>query len=128
LFASTVAVGAEPSAVPPTGYGALLGQLIIVVAVVCGLAYVVLRFGVKRLVAPRSNGPMEIIGRLAVGPGRSILVVRVGTRHLVLGSSEAGFTHLAELEADEVDSFVTVPDEGRPVRFRDFLQNAKGEG
>jgi flagellar biosynthetic protein FliO len=98
----------------------MLAQLVLVVIGVCGLAYLLLRYGLKRLVSPdRSGGVMEVVSRLPVEPRRSILVVRIGERHLVIGSSEAGFTQLAELDewpdtaADAPRSFRDILGKGR---------------
>lgn len=86
------------------GYGWLLFRMIVLLAIVCIFAYVVLRWGVRRFVAPdRQVGPMSVVARLPVEPRRSILLIKVGDRCMVVGSSEAGMTSLGEIPADELD-------------------------
>jgi flagellar biogenesis protein FliO len=48
---------------------------------------------------------MEILSRLGVGPNRSIMVVRVGPRFLVIGSTETGISLLSELSEEEARDF-----------------------
>ena len=99
--------GAEPAPVAPAGYGALLFQTMLVLAGVCALAFVSLRWGLRRFVSAdgRDHGAMQVVARLPVEPRRSVLVVKVGARHLILGSSEAGFQALGELDDDEALQF-----------------------
>lgn len=108
--------GAMPSEtvaprVAPSGYGALLFQLVIVVVGVCLLAYLILRFGVKRFLVPDSTeeGAMEVVARLPLEPRRSVVVVRVGSRHIIVGSSENGLSSLGELSDEELHYFDREP-------------------
>lgn len=85
-------------------YGWLLLRTLLVLAAVCALAYAILRWGLRRFVpstTPRATD-LEVIERLGVAPKQSLLLVRAGSRHLLIGSSEAGLQHLAELSADEL--------------------------
>lgn len=63
---------------------------------------------------------MRVIARLPVEPRRSVLIVRIGPRHLILGSSEAGFQPLGELDEDEARAFEKTTDE-RTRSFADVL-------
>ena len=106
------AAGRAPLAEPqapgprPEGYGSLLLKLVISLGAVCLLAYLAIRFGLKRLMPDASRGgKMEVLGRLPLEPRRTLLVVRVGKKHLVLASSEAGVHPVAELSADEAAAF-----------------------
>ncbi len=106
------------------GYGALLFQLVLVVIGVCALAYVILRFGLKRLIAPEGKGgPMEVVSRLPLEPRRSILLVRVGERHLIVGSSEAGLSTLGELDEWEPEAA-----ESSPSKFATLLRRTTADG
>lgn len=105
-FLPAIAFAAEPIA--PTGYGPLLIKMILILAGVCVLAWVSLRWGLRRFVAPgQSHNPaMEVVARMAIEPRRSLLVVRIGPRHLVLGTSEAGIQPLTELAPAEAESLL----------------------
>jgi flagellar protein FliO/FliZ len=98
----------EPSAASPTSnYGAMLLKMIVSVALVCLLAYAILRWGLGRLVGNvQADEHMDVLGRLAVGPNRQILVVRVASRFLVVGSTETEISVLTELSEDEATAFL----------------------
>ncbi len=114
----TAALAAEP--VAPSGGAALLLQTLFVLAGVCVLAYAVLRWGLKRFVAPdgASGGAMRVVARLPLEPRRSIIVVDVAGRNIVLGSTEAGFQSLGELSQEEAARLATTP---KDRSFRDIL-------
>lgn len=93
-------------AAPSTDYGGMLLKMIVSVALVCLLAYAILRWGLSRLVGgDQTTGQMEVLGRLAIAPNRSILVVRVGPRYLVVGSGETGISILSELSEQEAVNY-----------------------
>lgn len=81
-------------------FGWMFVRMLVVLAAVCGLAFVVLKWGLRRFVPLDSeqSGRLEVIERLAVGPKRSILVVRAGQDFLLVGSSESGFEMLGQLD------------------------------
>lgn len=83
-------------------FGWMFLRMIAVLAAVCALAFVMLRWGLRRFVPfdPSRSGRLEVVERLAVGPKRSILAVRAGREFLLVGSSEAGFELLGPLDAD----------------------------
>lgn len=90
-----------------TDYGAMLLKMVISVVIVCALAYVILRWGLRRVVGESSGSEnMEVLGRLGIGPERAIMVVRVGSRYLVIGSGETEISILTELSEAEASAFV----------------------
>lgn len=102
-------------ATAPTGHAVVLVKMLFVLGGVCLLAFASLKWGLKRFVAPdgAQNAAMRVVGRLPIEPRRSVLVVRVGEKHLVLGSSEAGIQPLAELSPDEAAALAIASDAGR---------------
>ena len=86
--------------------GAVLVQTVFVLLGVCLLAVVVLRWGAARFGGIGDATPMEVMARLPLEPRRSLLVVRVGSRTLMLASSEAGVQAVGELDADDAAQFV----------------------
>ncbi|MFU8805783.1 MAG: FliO/MopB family protein [Bradymonadaceae bacterium] len=116
LLISTPAFATEPAAqvIPdaPMGYGLLLLRMMLMLGVVCGLAFISLRWGLKRFVDSGSNTrALHVVARLPLEPKRSLLVVRVASRHLLIGTSEAGLTNLGELSPEDADSLF--PEEPR---------------
>ena len=86
-------------------YGWMLLRMIGVLAAVCALAFVVLRWGLQRMapVNADSAGRLEVIERLGLGPKQSLLVVRAGEQYLLVGISEGGFERIGVLEAADWD-------------------------
>ena len=79
------------------GYGWALLQTFAALALVCAGAYVVLRYVVPRAL-PGARGSVRVIGRVAVEPKRSLLLVEAAGRCFLVGSSEAGLHLIAELD------------------------------
>jgi flagellar biogenesis protein FliO len=60
------------------------------------LAWLVL-YTTRKLGGPPVGGPLQLLGRLPLEGRRAVYLVKVDDRVLVLGSSEAGISKLAEL-------------------------------
>jgi flagellar biogenesis protein FliO len=82
-------------------YAGYLLETVVTLALVCGLAVVVL-VGARRLGVGRPTGPLEMRGHLPLDARRSIYLVKVGDRAFVVGVGEAGFTKLGEVPASEL--------------------------
>src|SRR5262245_55189521 len=85
-------------------YGELLITSIVVLAVVCVLAYVVVRLARRYLGAPRGDaaGLLDVVARVPLEPRRSLYIVEVAGKALLVGTSEMGLTVLSELDRDAV--------------------------
>lgn len=81
-------------------YGWMLLRMIGVLAAVCGLAWVLLRWGLKRLspYQPESAGRLEVVEQLPVGSKRSLMVVRAGREYWLVGASESGLEQIGRLD------------------------------
>lgn len=76
-------------------------QTLVVLAFVCGLAYVVLRVVLPRLGVSRSpKGMMRVVDSVSLEPRRNLFVVEVAGRWMLVASSEAGVQMISELNAD----------------------------
>jgi flagellar biosynthetic protein FliO len=84
------------------GYGEMLVGSLLVLGIVCLAAWVVVRFGVRRMWGPRGGGVLDIIARVPLEPRRSLYVVEVGGKVLLVGTSEMGLNVLSELDRDAV--------------------------
>jgi flagellar protein FliO/FliZ len=87
-------------------YGWMMLRTLFVLGAVCALAYGLLRWGLKRFVPAggAGKGRMEIVDRIGVAPKQSVLVLRVGSRYLLVGSSEAGLQNLGEVSGEDMQS------------------------
>jgi flagellar protein FliO/FliZ len=80
----------------------LVVRLVCSLALVLGLLLLIARFAGKRFQG-RNGAPVQVVHRQPISRGSSVTVVTVGTRILVLGSTEHQVTLLTELEPDEID-------------------------
>ena len=80
----------------------LVVRLVFSLAVVLGLLLLTARLGARRFKG-RSDAPVRILHRQALSRTSSVTVVTVGTRVLVLGTTEQQVRVLAELDPDELE-------------------------
>ena len=82
----------------------LLGILLVLLLVLAA-SYLVTRWAGQNLgggfLAAGRGGRLQVLDRAAVGRDQSVLVVKAGQRYLLLGSTPAGLTLLAELTREE---------------------------
>jgi flagellar biosynthetic protein FliO len=75
--------------------GAVLGLMF-------GLVYVLKRFVLPGGAAAHQPVTIEVLGRKALQPKKSVVVLKVAERVLVVGLSEQGMQILTELSSDEL--------------------------
>jgi flagellar protein FliO/FliZ len=78
----------------------LVGSLL-VLGLVCLAAWVVVRFGARRWFAARgAQGGLDVVARVPLEPRRSLYVVEVAGKTLLVGTSEMGLSVLSELDRE----------------------------
>ena len=89
-----------------TSYGDLLVTSLVVLGVVCIAAFVAVRVFGRLLATGRSRGAhlLDVVARVALEPRRSLYVVEVAGKTLLVGTSEMGLSLLSELDGSEVKS------------------------
>ena len=110
------------------------GMLIIFVLVMIG-AYFFTRWAGKSLgggfaAFRRDGGQIQVLDRAGLGRDQALLVVRAGERYLLLGSTPAGLTLLAELTKEEGENWNPPvppkgPEQAKPLDFRALMQRLK---
>lgn len=107
---------------PPESYGKLLLKMVFGMLAIILLAYVSIRFGLKRFLPDSSGqGKMRVLLRQPIEPKRSLLVVQVASRHMLLASSEQGIQFLTELtEEDSSQLFDTSQETTKKEIPREF--------
>lgn len=102
--------------------GGLLVTTVVLLVVVSVVAYVVVRL-LRRGLEGRAVGEkvVTVVARVPLEPRRSLYVVRVGGRTLLLGASEMGLGLVTELDGDAVPEARETP-VGR--RFADLVAAA----
>lgn len=85
-------------------YGDLLITSLLVLAAVCIAAFVIVRVVGRWLTTGRTRGAhlLDVVARLPLEPRRSLYVVEVAGKTLLVGTSEMGLSVLSELDAGEV--------------------------
>jgi flagellar biosynthetic protein FliO len=100
-------------------YGAFLVETLAILAVVCAVAWVILKYGVRRAGGWRQAGPLKVLARLPLEPRRTLYVVEAPGKTLLIGVSEGSIATLAELDPAQVgDAVAAGAAEGR----RSFLE------
>jgi flagellar biosynthetic protein FliO len=114
--------------VPEPSYGTFLLQTLIVLAVVCVLAWLVLRFGVRRLYSGGGHGPLRVLARLPLEPRRTLYIVDAAGKTFFVGMSDGGpVTLLAELDPAAVEAaLAAAQSEPRPGLLDMFRRPPKG--
>ena len=110
----------------PGGYGWMLAETLVALVAVCLLALVALRWGLRRFAGVAEpglgRGRIRVLERVALEPRRSLLLVEVCSRVLLVASGEGPMSVLAEIDPATLPP---LPDR-RPVAFRDVLARALG--
>lgn len=135
IYSSEV-MAATPVVETPS-YGWVLFRMVLMLGAVCILAWVSLKWGLKRWVTPDAKaGPMQVLARLPLEPRRTINLIKVGQRVLVVGSSEHGMHALGDLSLDEVEleevevksEEAEEAEEAEPSPFKSILDQVKRAG
>lgn len=108
----------------PGGYGVALLQSLLALAAVCVLAWVVLRWAAKRGQGFGVSSRVKVLERAALDARRSLYLVEVGERVLLVGVGDGGAPALIT----EVDP-ATLPEATAKarVRFADVLKRMRGK-
>lgn len=104
-------------------YGDLLITSIVVLAIVCVVAFATVKLVGRFLSTGRTRGAhlLDVIARVPLEPRRSLYVIDVAGKTLLVGTSEMGLSVLTELDAAEVKARTPAP--GRAT-FAELVKNA----
>jgi flagellar protein FliO/FliZ len=108
-----------------SGYGELLVGSLLVLGLVCLVAWLVVRVGTRRLWGARGGGVLDVVARVPLEPRRSLYVVEVAGKTLLVGTSEMGLSVLSELDAERVRADLERPS---PRSFADALRSVLRRG
>lgn len=95
--------------VAAASYGDLLVTSLVVLGGVCIAVFVVVKLMSRFLSTGRVRGAhlLDVVARVPLEPRRSLYVVEVAGKTLLVGTSEMGLSVLTELDAAEVRARVT---------------------
>lgn len=102
-------------------YGDLLVTSLLVLGAVCVAAFIAVRLFGRLLSTGRARGAhlLDVVARVPLEPRRSLYVVEVAGKTLLVGTSEMGLSVLSELDGGEVRARV----EARPT-FGELVRQA----
>jgi flagellar biosynthetic protein FliO len=103
------------------GYGALMLTSLVVLVLVCVVAWVALRLVARWLEGRRAGGGVTVVARVPLEPRRALYVVEAGGRRLLIGSSEGGVSLVTELAPEASVDELAAPASGAP-RSRGFAE------
>lgn len=85
-------------------YGDLLVTSLVVLAAVCLAAFAIVKLAGRFLATGRARGAhlLDVVARVPLEPRRSLYVVAVAGKTLLVGTSEMGLSVLTELDGAEV--------------------------
>ena len=112
-----------PGSGEAASYGDLLTTSLLVLGGVCVAAFVAVRFLGRFLATGSRRGAhlLDVIARVPLEPRRSLYVVEVAGKTLLVGTSEMGLSVLSELDRDAVQARVV---DQRPTTFAELVRNA----
>jgi len=110
-------------------YGGMLLKTILALIIVIALAWVLLRWGLARLLPGRARGAGEIhvVDRQPLDARRQVVLVQAYGRYLLLGVGDGSVTLLAELDSAAVAEAERKRAAQPPRRFADVLRTALGK-
>lgn len=118
-------MGASAADLP--GLGNSFALSLVSLAVVCLLAYLVLRWFSRRGVGGRSEGPVRVLARCSLEPRRAVYLLQVAGRCFLVGVGDGPMSLLAEIDPAAVRSELGA---GAPVqaglRFAEVLSRFSG--
>ncbi|MDP2599985.1 MAG: flagellar biosynthetic protein FliO [Deltaproteobacteria bacterium] len=82
-------------------------QMLFALVVVCAGAVLLLKYVLPRISGAKKwqkNGHFELVSRFTLDYKKTLYLVRVGKKHLVLGGAEHNLTLLKEWEQSEIES------------------------
>lgn len=107
----------------PGGYGVALLQTLLALAAVCILAWVVLKWSARRGLGLGRGGRVRVIERVPLDGRRSLYLVEIGERVLLIGAGEGGAPALlAELDPAELP-----PAPERPASLAELVAKLRGD-
>ncbi len=114
------------------GYGVQLLRSVLALAAVCIVAWWVLRWASRRGVGVSRARNVRVLERVMLDARRSVYLVKVGPRVLLLGGGDQALSVLAELKPDEIDVAIDAVKSSEPGadvppagRFKQILERLR---
>ena len=102
--------------------------VIVVLVLVMFLAYYATKWlGKKHMVQGGSSRNMEVLERIALGPDRQLMIVRVGEKHMLLGVTAQHIEFICDIAPEDLLPDVgTKPETSFSAALKNVLKNQWG--
>ena len=105
------------------------GALLLIVVLIFAVVFVLRRYVFSRNGSGPGSGEVRVLNSTFLGPKKSIHLVKVLNRILVLGVSDTQIATLSEFKAEEAEEFLVQDVSGRKEQsFAGILQTLTGRG
>lgn len=103
----------------------LISALVIVIASIYAGVYLLKRMMGRKYTGNRQNNLLEVLETAYIGPKKTVSLVRVADRAVLVGTSENHISPLAELDADETARILMSPEQtGHEENFKKIFKTA----
>ena len=110
--------------------------LLVCVILILGLAYFFTKYVVGRnfqgSFGGAYRGMMQVVAQLPLGRDRQVILIRMGERYFLLGSTATEINLLSEISKEELDTWREkerqMGEEGQSLNFRQSLQEILKSG
>lgn len=132
-IAKPVAAMADAAGTSETGLGQtvvpsllkMASALIVVVFCIYGSVFLLKKGFGRKLSHNRRNSALELLETTYVGPKKSISLVRVGDKSVLVGVTDHQISVLTELDAEATKAVLACDvEEAQPAKFKDLLTTA----
>src|SRR4051812_30074013 len=109
------------------GFGSSIAWSFLSLALVCGVAYLGLRWLARRT-GGQTMGPLRVVSRCPLEPRRSVYIVEAAGRFFLVGAGDGPLAMLAELDPGSLADTTQVPGSSTRVSFAQTLARVTGRG
>ncbi len=104
----------------------LLGALTLVIGSIYGFLYLLKKMMGSKLSSNREHRFLEVLETTYIAQKKSVALIRVADRSVLVGVTEGTITPLTELDKDETAQMMRdLTTENRPVGFKNMLSEAR---
>lgn len=103
----------------------IFSALVLVIAAIYGGIYLLKKLMGRRYAGIQSKGNLEVLETIHIAPRKTITLLRVGEKSVLVGSTESSMSMLTEMNSDETNKLTEeVEVKPAPDAFGGFLKSA----
>ncbi|MFQ3548301.1 MAG: flagellar biosynthetic protein FliO [Armatimonadota bacterium] len=100
-------------------------KLSIIVLMIIGVVYGLKKFGQVQSKIVRNNNKIQVMDTVNIAAGRSLHIVKIGSKHILIGSSANEISFLKDLDKEDVEQEKLEHIEQKPVSQKTTTENNK---